>query len=52
MITPLPSQEVIYQVKEVGCPSTPNQIVGGARARGITGGWWQLFKGGFDEHST
>ncbi len=38
--------------KEVGYPSAPNQVVGGARTRDIIGGWWQLFKGGFDEHST
>ncbi len=30
----------------------PNQIIGGAKAKGIIGGWRQLFKGGFDEHST
>jgi len=38
--------------KEVGYPSAPNQVVGGARTRDIIGRWWQLFKGGFNEHST
>jgi hypothetical protein len=38
--------------KEVGYPSASNQVVGGARTRDIIGGWWQLFKGGFNEHST
>ncbi len=36
----------------MGYPSAPNQVVGGARTRDIIGGWWQLFKGGFNEHST
>jgi hypothetical protein len=34
-----------------GYPSAPNQVIGGAKVRGIIGGWWWLFKGGFDECS-
>jgi hypothetical protein len=38
--------------KEVGCPSAPNQVVGGAKVKGIISGWRRLLKGGYDEHST